>query len=728
MHRNRPPIASGRNSPFFAPSTPKPQVLVTPNGSRREQHVDTEKKSTVSGAAFNLINAVIGAGIVGIPFALRECGLVYGVVMVIICALICVKSLRLLVDTAKHVDVPTYETLMEATFGKPGFIFISINMFIMSYGAMVGYLIVIKSTLPALMGVALDDYQLKRAILTVASLSLILPISLQRDIGSLAKTSLLSVIFDIIIVLIIVTYSPIATSVEKAGGITEILSQATFQPKTFFLGLGVLSFAFVCQHSAFIIAGSLERPTRARWNKVTGNALLTCVILALVMGISGFLGFMDSTTGNILKNLNAYALRDESVALVANIASGLLCTTMCFVYPVESFVARHVCVVLFFKGRRAHDGDDHSVLSRTDRRVAITVALYLMALIPALLFDDLGSVFAATGALGGSSLSYIGPGLAYLAVHGSEFLDMASSRWGFVSDVYQEIDPNDVSTVKKGCIAHCFDTILWYICLMPVWCAIAQHGQYRLRKHEETEALKSPHPYRLGKVTHRKRRVRNNVRSNLVQQTDEEQDASAFKSVIRNDSLPRRSMLPLPNASPNMNVLMPGGGGGVGLNNPNAMPRTDSEPMMYIMPSQDGFKPIMSAIKQAPEENQNEGHASYGTSNNAVDPREKRFKSNIADDEQKPLLQNPLQQSKKSSFAPIKTFGSAGNLAEIAQNNKKIQKNAEEIAQNNKKIQKNAEDDPQDDTPRIIDFLIAISLVVFGIIAACAGLFSVFAA
>ena len=57
------------------------------------------------------------------------------------------KSLRLLIETAKHVGVPSYERLAEASFGKMGFNTISFAMFIMSYGAMVGYMIIIKTKL-----------------------------------------------------------------------------------------------------------------------------------------------------------------------------------------------------------------------------------------------------------------------------------------------------------------------------------------------------------------------------------------------------------------------------------------------------------------------------------------------------------------------------------------------------------------------------------------------------
>ncbi len=49
--------------------------------------------------------------------------------------------------------------------------------------------------------------------------------------------------------------------------------------------------------------------------------------------------------------------------------------------------ARHVLVVLLFKGRRAHSGDDHAVLARNDVRWAVTIAIYACALTPALLVE-----------------------------------------------------------------------------------------------------------------------------------------------------------------------------------------------------------------------------------------------------------------------------------------------------------------------------------------------------
>jgi len=242
--------------------------------------------------------------------------------------------------------------------------------------------------------------------------------------------------------------------------------------------------------------------------------------------------------------------------VASNVARGLLCTTMCLVYPMEAFVARHIVVVLLFKGRKAHDGDDHSVLARNDRRVLVTLSLYIMSLLPALLFDSLGPVLAVTGAIGGSSLSYIGPGCCYLGIHGSEFLDMISKRWNFVSNVYHidrgiigdEIQKSKLSNIsmkvenvtsvaKKACFDQVWDYILWYVCLMPVWCSIAEYGQYSLLKHEESEAQKSPHSSRLGNVTHQKPHLREYVQRRERENTDNTDISKP--SLIRADSLPK---------------------------------------------------------------------------------------------------------------------------------------------------------------------------------------------
>ena len=90
--------------------------------------------------------------------------------------------------------------------------------------------------------------------------------------ADLAKTSQVSVLFQCTMVLIVVIFSPVSESLEKNGGLLNIASQSIIKGDTVFIGLGILSFAYVCQHSAFIVAGSLERPTKMRWGMASSRA------------------------------------------------------------------------------------------------------------------------------------------------------------------------------------------------------------------------------------------------------------------------------------------------------------------------------------------------------------------------------------------------------------------------------------------------------------------------
>eukprot|EP00578_Thalassiosira_sp_NH16_P032247 CAMPEP_0181080310 /NCGR_PEP_ID=MMETSP1071-20121207/2498_1 /TAXON_ID=35127 /ORGANISM="Thalassiosira sp., Strain NH16" /LENGTH=646 /DNA_ID=CAMNT_0023161777 /DNA_START=227 /DNA_END=2167 /DNA_ORIENTATION=+ len=508
-------------SPFFAPSTPRKLVPIsTPGGTSRLVKVTPpnaavrEHKSTVWGATSNLVNAIVGAGIVGIPFAFKETGLVAGIFLVILCAILTEKSLRVLIDTAKHVNVPSYEMLFESTYGSFGFYFISVNMLIMAYGGCLSYLMIIKDTLPVLLGTERGDVGMERAVLTVSTMAIILPISMQRDMADLAKTSKISVIFQCTMVLVVVLFAPVSSSVSARGGLFEIASHSIVEHRVF-VGLGVLSFAYVCQHSAFIVAGSLDRPSGGRWAMATGRALGLCVVLEAAIGVAGYLAFLDDTEGDILNNF--MDLGGDGMKRAGNVARGLMCTTMFFVYPMDSFVCRHVLVVLFFRGRRAHEGDDASVLARRDRRVAITLIVYFSSLIPALMVDNVGSVLAITGTIGASCLAYIGPGLIYMAVYGDKFLVKVDEVWGPPAEDEnqppQDVEssqllpstnkgsestkssPSPTKTIMQGLAKDA----AWYLLLMPLWCSIAETGKKKLSDFQEKEALKSPHINRLGK-------------------------------------------------------------------------------------------------------------------------------------------------------------------------------------------------------------------------------------
>jgi sodium-coupled neutral amino acid transporter 11 len=156
-----------------------PSSITPPSINRNPQPtVEPEHKSTLVGCTANLITAIVGAGIVGIPYAMKETGLVAGTFLILLSGALGCKSLRLLVETAKHVDAPSYEILCEATFGSAGWAICNVNMFMMSWGPMLSYMMIVKDTAGKVLG--FEGERAHNMALVVSSVVVMLPLSLQR--------------------------------------------------------------------------------------------------------------------------------------------------------------------------------------------------------------------------------------------------------------------------------------------------------------------------------------------------------------------------------------------------------------------------------------------------------------------------------------------------------------------------------------------------------------------
>ncbi|KAL7486898.1 hypothetical protein ACHAW6_012498 [Cyclotella cf. meneghiniana] len=503
------------------------------------------KKSSILGASSNLVNSIVGAGIIGIPYALRMSGLISGVALLVLVSVLTDKSLRLLIEQAsfhprlKNRNVHTFEELASYPFGKVGSGFVLFNMFIMAYGAMVAYLLIIKDTLPTVMGYEHGTHMLERNIIViVTSFAVMVPLSMQRDMASLSCTSALSVLADIVLVVFIASFAPVKESVAEQGGFLQVLRKDGIQ-STLFIGLGILSTAMACQHSAFIVANSLENKTRRRWRIVTNQSIGISAMLCAVLGISGYLGFLENTQGDVLNNFPLDSMQADAARI-------LLAFTMYVTYPMESFVARHVLIMLVHNGDMDARGgftfdnetqleeielaetrprpDEEATVNTTNanqtlgsvtvegggilcmnRRQSWTLTVYLMTLVPAIIFSDIGPVLSLTGAVGGSCISYIGPGFVFLGVNGEEFLNKVGDwieKWrrakGYSKFIHSDItesselpvegnarlqlpqEPNNVNGYES--ITSGPKPCWYYFGLFPIWCSVAKSGATHMKR------------------------------------------------------------------------------------------------------------------------------------------------------------------------------------------------------------------------------------------------------
>jgi hypothetical protein len=162
----------------------------------------------------------------------------------------------------------------------------------------------------------------------------------------------------------------------------------------------------------------------------------------------------------------------------------------------ESFVARHVLVKMFFGGNidgpLDENGNPQKEFLCFSRRFAVTIGIYILTLIPALIVDDLGPVLSITGSLGGSMLSYMAPGMVYLGVNGDAFMDWTNNmiethrfrrakKEGGDIDLPMEGDA-DAEIQQPQAYSAGSKPWWWFPTLMPIWCAVASTGGRGMKK------------------------------------------------------------------------------------------------------------------------------------------------------------------------------------------------------------------------------------------------------
>ena len=388
----------------------------------------SEVKETF-GAVLNFINSILGAGIIGLPYAINECGFVMGIVMIILVSQMTSFSVILLVNAGRVSKKYEYEELCEHTIGKPGFYLVSVFMALFAYGAMVAYLIVLGDTITTIVeGVDVDTavpiLHERQFVIAMVAIFIILPLTLLKDMSKLSFSSGMSVVADVLLVFIVLAVaapefptdavadangvsngSTVVTAIAASTDAAEEDDIFTFANSNFFGGIGAISFAYTCHHSSFIVHNTLtpgkSRPRR--WKIVAHVSLAVALFASLLLGIGGYVKFGFDTQADILNNFGC-----DDIAI--NVARGLLAVTMFFTYPMEQFVTRHSIHSIIWPGKGKVA--DHNV-----RYYPITILLWLSSLGISLAVSDLGIVLELTGAAGASMLGYILPVVVHFKTH-----------------------------------------------------------------------------------------------------------------------------------------------------------------------------------------------------------------------------------------------------------------------------------------------------------------------
>ena len=351
------------------------------------------REGSVRGSVFNLCSATLGAGALSLPFAFSKAGWALGLVMLLVGALATTYSIHLLMRARIATACTSYEDLTVNIFGRTMGYFVEVNIMVFCFGTAVAYIIAVGDILePALELTGLDHTILKwfgdgasggnssmlslydvstspssssssssasaltpsqvetlRVVSMVTFFCLIMfPLSLLEKINSLRFTSFFGV--AAIFYLVFSTVYQSVAALEHGGwdatwGRTSAVNTDFF---SIVQAAPIIMFAFTCQVNVFSIYDELERASPRRMGKVTNQAILTCLLVYLGMGVFGYLQFGSATQGNVLQN----CFPTQNPMVIVSFAAITLTIVMAF--PLVVFPCRYTVDVMFF---HSHDHD-----------------------------------------------------------------------------------------------------------------------------------------------------------------------------------------------------------------------------------------------------------------------------------------------------------------------------------------------------------------------------------
>jgi sodium-coupled neutral amino acid transporter 11 len=192
--------STGQRAPLLTDiQAPSVTVALTNLDFHPEDYLESARpKSGMRSAFMNMANSIIGAGIIGQPYAFKQAGLVTGIILLVSLTVTVDWTKRLIVVNSKLSGADSFQATVEHCFGKSGLVAISIAQWAFAFGGMIAFCIIVGDTIPHVLAAifpSLPDTPFlwlltdRRAVIVLFILGISYPLSLYRDIAKVYADS-----------------------------------------------------------------------------------------------------------------------------------------------------------------------------------------------------------------------------------------------------------------------------------------------------------------------------------------------------------------------------------------------------------------------------------------------------------------------------------------------------------------------------------------------------------
>jgi solute carrier family 36 (proton-coupled amino acid transporter) len=279
----------GEGSALLTPRTP---------GARRRKHKERggSGNNTSFGALLLLLKSFVGTGVLFLPRAFLNGGMLFSTLVLLGVALLSFHCFILLVNTRLKVD-GSFGDIGGILYGKWMRTLILTSIVLSQIGFVSAYIVFTSENLQAfILAVSKCRTYINIKWMVLMQLVIFLPLSLIRDISKLGFTALIADVF-IMLGLIYLYYYDIATIVDQ-GGISDITA---FNPASWTLFIGTAIFTFEGVGLIIPIQESMKRPQK--FAGVLALVMVIITILFLSMGALSYAAYGSATKTVVILNL-----------------------------------------------------------------------------------------------------------------------------------------------------------------------------------------------------------------------------------------------------------------------------------------------------------------------------------------------------------------------------------------------------------------------------------------
>ncbi|XP_072182746.1 sodium-coupled neutral amino acid symporter 1 [Excalfactoria chinensis] len=369
-------------------------------------------------SVFNLSNAIMGSGILGLAFALANTGIFLFSLLLVSVTLLSIYSIHLLLVCSKETGCMVYEKLGEQVFGTPGKMIVFGSTSLQNVGAMLSYLFIVKNELPSAIKFLMREeesfsawYVDGRILVVAVTFGIILPLCLLKNLGYLGYTSGFS-LSCMVFFLIVVIYKKFQIPCLEPGLNTTspILSNSSahehmckpkyviFNSKTVY-ALPTIAFAFVCHPSVLPIYSELKDRSQKKMQLVSNISFFAMFVMYFMTAIFGYLTFYENVQSDLL---HKYQSKDDILILTVRLA---VIVAVILTVPVLFFTVRSS---LFELARK----------TKFDlcRHVVVTFVLLVIINLLVIFIPTMKDIFGVVGVTSANMLIFILPSSLYLKI------------------------------------------------------------------------------------------------------------------------------------------------------------------------------------------------------------------------------------------------------------------------------------------------------------------------